>query len=147
MPKEPDVKQAATVPKTLPLATICAIMEENTEQIHRITKRAGIEAVSHGVYPAAKTLLAVKNYFKARATDISSEHKADLARKARNEADMSDIDLAEKKGLLMFKADAVQLWSDERIAFRRALMDCKTIPEKLKPEFVKLLQSVKLNDK
>ena len=88
----------------------------------------------------------MKEHYRAKSDEVSSEHKADVARKARNEADMSDIDLAEKRGLLMLRADGKQMWADGMIAMRRAIQGAKTIPEELKPEMVRVMQSIKLND-
>lgn len=134
------------MPETLPLASLRILLGEDDRLIQRIATKAGLETVAKGMYPVAGTIQAVKEHYKAKAEDVSSSRKADLDRKARNEADMSDIALAEKRGLFLFKTDVAQAWSDGMIAMRRAIQGAKTIPEELKPEMVRVMQSIKLND-
>ena len=99
-PKTPNVKKDAktAVCERLPMLALAALYDIPRSSMQDILQRAGVQ--SDGGYSLQEASKAIVHHFRTKAESDASEDARNRSLKLQAEADMAQLDLAEKVGQL-----------------------------------------------
>lgn len=124
---------------------LAAISDLSPRWIQKLADDGTIPKITRGVYPFAAAVRALIRYYRDQASGTTEGKSADIARKAKSDANISEIEEAQLRGDLMFKKDAVMLFADARVQIRQ-LIEASPLPAKAKQKLCADIAKIKLSE-
>ena len=124
---------------------LAELADLSPRRIQQLADDGTIPKITRGVYPFTAAIRALIRYYRDKASGTTEGKSADIARKAKSDANMSEIEEAQLLGILMLRSDAADLFADARVQIRQ-LIEASPMPPKAKQKLCADIAKIKLSE-